>query len=50
MPDGGRYGASAYEIGVEFTDLKDEDRTLLKVFIDYLAEMGANAGREKTDN
>jgi c-di-GMP-binding flagellar brake protein YcgR len=46
----GDTGQAPYEIGVEFTDLKDEDRTLLKVFIDYLAEMGANAGREKTDN
>ena len=50
MPDGGRYGGATYEIGVEFTDLTDEDRTLIKVFIDYLGEMEVNAGREKADN
>jgi hypothetical protein len=39
-----------YEIGVEFKDLTDADRTSLKTFIDYLAEMEVNAGREKADN
>ncbi len=30
-------GAAHYEIGVEFKDLTDTDRTSLKTFIDYLA-------------
>ena len=30
-------GKAHYEIGVEFKDLTDKDRTLLKTFIDYLA-------------
>ena len=30
-------GQTNYDIGVEFTDLTDEDKTLLKTFIDYLA-------------
>jgi c-di-GMP-binding flagellar brake protein YcgR len=30
-------GQAHYEIGVEFKDLTDTDRTLLKTFIDYLA-------------
>ena len=30
-------GKSHYEIGVEFKDLTDRDRTLLNTFIDYLA-------------
>ena len=30
-------GQTNYAIGVEFTDLTDEDTTLLKTFIDYLA-------------
>jgi len=38
-----------YEIGVEFLDLTDEDRTLLKTFIDYLIMLGLNAKEEKTD-
>jgi hypothetical protein len=46
----GDTGQAPYEIGVEFTDLTDEDRTLLKVFIDYLTEMEVNAGREKADD
>ena len=46
----GDTGGATYEIGVEFTDLTDEDRTLIKVFIDYLGEMEVNAGREKADN
>jgi Tfp pilus assembly protein PilZ len=39
-----------YEIGVEFTDLSDKDRTLLQTFIDYLAVMEINAEGEKADN
>ncbi len=39
-----------YEIGVEFTDLPDKDRTLLQTFIDYLAVMEVNAEGEKADN
>ncbi len=46
----GDTGQAPYEIGVEFTDLTDEDRTLLQAFINYLAEMEVNAGREKADN
>jgi c-di-GMP-binding flagellar brake protein YcgR len=30
-------GKAQYEIGVEFKDLTDKDRTLLNIFIDYLA-------------
>jgi len=32
-------GQTDYNIGVEFTDLTDKDKTLLKTFIDYLALM-----------
>ncbi len=32
-------GQTNYDIGVEFTDLTDKDKTLLKTFVDYLAEM-----------
>ncbi|MGE5173586.1 MAG: PilZ domain-containing protein [Betaproteobacteria bacterium] len=32
-------GQEQYEIGVEFLDLTDKDRTLLKTFIDFLASM-----------
>ena len=39
-----------YEIGVEFTDLSDKDRTLLQTFIDYLAVMEINAEGKKADN
>jgi c-di-GMP-binding flagellar brake protein YcgR len=46
----GDQGQAHYEIGVEFTDLTDEDRTLLKAFIDYLAVMEVNAEGEKADN
>jgi PilZ domain len=38
-----------YEIGVEFTDLTDKDKTLLKTFIDYLALM-ASKQKDNTDN
>lgn len=31
-------GQSLYDIGVEFTDLTDEDKVLIKEFIDYLAK------------
>lgn len=34
-------GQTNYDIGVEFTDLTDEDTTLLKTFIDYLAGIEA---------
>lgn len=43
-------GQAYYEIGVEFTDLTDKDRTLLQTFIDYLAVMEVNAEGEKADN
>jgi hypothetical protein len=46
----GDQGQALYEIGVEFTDLTDEDRTLLKAFIDYLAVMEVNAEGEKADD
>jgi hypothetical protein len=46
----GAKGQSPYEIGVEFTDLTDEGRTLLKAFIDYLAVMEVHAEGEKADN
>ncbi|HXY53635.1 MAG TPA: PilZ domain-containing protein [Nitrospirota bacterium] len=37
-----------YEIGVEFTDLTDEGRTLLKQFIDYMALLDINTGEVKS--
>jgi Tfp pilus assembly protein PilZ len=46
----GDTGQAPYEIGVEFTDLTDEGRTLLKAFIDYLAVMEVHAEGEKADN
>jgi hypothetical protein len=46
----GDQGQAHYEIGVEFTDLTDEGRTLLKAFIDYLAVMEVNAEGEKADD
>jgi hypothetical protein len=42
-------GQALYEIGVEFLDLTDKDRTLLKTFIDYLVMREVNAKEEKTD-
>ena len=34
-----------YDIGVEFTDLEEKNKTLLKTFVDYLAEReGASSG------
>ena len=36
-----------YEIGVEFTDLTDEGRTLLKQFIDYMALLDINTGEAR---
>ena len=33
----------SYEVGVEFIDLTDEHKTLIKAFIDYLAEMDVTA-------
>jgi Tfp pilus assembly protein PilZ len=35
-------GRANYDIGVEFTGLADEDTTLLKTFIDYLAGFDGN--------
>jgi hypothetical protein len=35
-----------YEIGVEFTDIRDNDRTMLKTFIDYLTIMAADDDEE----
>jgi c-di-GMP-binding flagellar brake protein YcgR len=34
----GDKGQALYEIGVEFSDLTDKDRTFLRTFIDYLAK------------
>lgn len=42
-------GQAHYEIGVEFLDLTDKERTLLKTFIDYLAVTRVNSEGEKTD-
>jgi hypothetical protein len=42
-------GQAPYEIGVEFLDLTDKDRTLLKTFIDYLAVTKVNGEGEKTN-
>jgi Tfp pilus assembly protein PilZ len=39
-------GQTHYEIGVEFTDLTDRDKTLLKTFIDYLAAMETGTGEK----
>jgi Tfp pilus assembly protein PilZ len=36
-------GQTHYEIGVEFSDLTEKDRALIKTFIDYLAGMAGNA-------
>jgi len=35
-------GQTNYDIGVEFTDLTDEDKRLVTTFVDYLAEMAGN--------
>jgi hypothetical protein len=40
----GKQEEEAYEIGVEFLDVKESDRSLLRTFIDYLAEMEKNGG------
>lgn len=40
-------GQAHYEIGVEFLDLTDKDRKLLKTFIDYLAATRVKAEGEK---
>jgi hypothetical protein len=37
-------GLTNYDMGVEFTDLADEDTTLLKTFIDYFVRI------ERKDN
>jgi hypothetical protein len=41
-------GQTYYDIGVEFTNLTDKDKTLLKTFIDFLAKNEANNSGEKT--
>lgn len=43
-------GTSHYEIGVEFKDLTDKDKALLKNFTDYLAALEAGSGATKTGN
>ncbi len=43
-------GHAYNEIGVEFADLTDKDRTLLQTFIDYLAAVDVNAEGKKTDD
>lgn len=40
-------GQASYDIRVEFTDLMDKDKTLLKTFIDYLAEREAKDAEKK---
>jgi hypothetical protein len=40
-------GQMHYEIGVEFTDVKDNDRTMLKTFIDYLTIMQSDDEEEQ---
>lgn len=40
-------GQANYDIGVEFTDLKDKDKVLLKTYIDYLAELDAKDAGKK---
>jgi Tfp pilus assembly protein PilZ len=43
-------GQAYYGIGVEFGDLTDEDRMLLKTFIDYLATPEAKTNLKKIEN
>ncbi len=43
-------GQTQNNIGVEFTDLKNKDKALIKTFIDYLAEIEAKNSGEKTGN
>jgi Tfp pilus assembly protein PilZ len=38
---------SFYNIGVQFTDLTDKDKALIKTFIDYLAELEAKDAGKK---
>jgi hypothetical protein len=45
----GDQGQAHYEIGVEFTDLTDKGRTLLKTFIDDLAVKKGDPEGEKAD-
>jgi hypothetical protein len=40
-------GQANYDIGVEFTDLTDKDKALLKKYIDYLAELEAKDAGKK---
>jgi Tfp pilus assembly protein PilZ len=40
-------GQANYNIGVEFTDLTDKDKALLKKYIDYLAELEAKDAEKK---
>ena len=42
-------GQSCYEIGVEFVDVTDTDRTLLRTFIDFLNVMDADDGAENKE-
>jgi len=41
-------GKTQYAIGVQFTNLTEKDKTLIKTFIDYLAEIEAKNNGEKT--
>jgi hypothetical protein len=40
-------GQANYDIRVEFIDLTDKDKTLLKTFIDYQAELEAKDAEKK---
>ncbi|HSB33685.1 MAG TPA: PilZ domain-containing protein [Nitrospirota bacterium] len=43
-------GQSHYEIGVEFKDLTDSDKTLLATFTDYLAALASGTGAKGAGN
>jgi hypothetical protein len=40
---------ACYEIGVEFIDVTDRDRTMLKTFIDFLTIVQADDGEDSTE-
>ncbi len=43
-------GQTHYEIGVEFSDLTERDKALIKTFIDYLAGMAEDAEGKRAGN
>jgi hypothetical protein len=47
LRDDGTCGSKKYDIGVAFTDLADQDKALLRMFVDYLAKTEADRNGEK---